>query len=410
MKSTYHWYVLILATLTNTFGVAAQSMCLPVLFKEISTELNLSLVQVGLIWGISSLPGIFTVMIGGAIGDRFGPKRVLTLGCLLVGIVGALRGLSTDFYSLAGAMFFFGLFMPMISMNTLKTVGVWFSGERLGLASGFLSMGMALGFLTGSLISATWLSPWLGGWRNVLFLYGGLAMALTIPWFFTRSAPSTSHQVAAGTPRKSMLQTMRHVARIRNVWLHGIAILGVSGGIQGTLGYLPLYLRNLGWQPVAADGALATFHTISMLFTIPIALGSDRLGSRKKVLLASVTLILFGTGLLSVAQGALVWAAVCVAGIVRDGFMAVFMTSIIESEGVGAEYAGTAAGMAMVFSGFGNLFSPALGNSLESISPGLPFAFWAGMLLLAYVGIGLAKEKGKSHHDLSAFVRPSPEA
>jgi Na+/melibiose symporter-like transporter len=235
-------------------------------------------------------------------------------------------------------------------------------------------------------------------------------MALTIPWFFTRSAPSTSHQVAAGTPRKSMLQTMRHVARIRNVWLHGIAILGVSGGIQGTLGYLPLYLRNLGWQPVAADGALATFHTISMLFTIPIALGSDRLGSRKKVLLASVTLILFGTGLLSVAQGALVWAAVCVAGIVRDGFMAVFMTSIIESEGVGAEYAGTAAGMAMVFSGFGNLFSPALGNSLESISPGLPFAFWAGMLLLAYVGIGLAKEKGKSHHDLSAFVRPSPEA
>jgi NNP family nitrate/nitrite transporter-like MFS transporter len=410
MKSTYHWYVLILATLTNTFGVAAQSMCLPVLFKEISTELNLSLVQVGLIWGISSLPGIFTVMIGGAIGDRFGPKRVLTLGCLLVGIVGALRGLSTDFYSLAGAMFFFGLFMPMISMNTLKTVGVWFSGERLGLASGFLSMGMALGFLTGSLISATWLSPWLGGWRNVLFLYGGLAMALTIPWFFTRSAPSTSHQVAAGTPRKSMLQTMRHVARIRNVWLYGIAILGVSGGIQGTLGYLPLYLRNLGWQPVAADGALATFHTISMLFTIPIALGSDRLGSRKKVLLASVTLILFGTGLLSVAQGALVWAAVCVAGIVRDGFMAVFMTSIIESEGVGAEYAGTAAGMAMVFSGFGNLFSPALGNSLESISPGLPFVFWAGMLLLAYVGIGLAKEKGKAHHDLSAFVRPSPEA
>src|SRR6266540_3379064 len=89
----YKWYILVLATLTNTLVAAVPVMCMPVLFKEISTDLNLSLVQVGLVWGIGALPGIFTVLVGGTIGDRFGPKRVLLASCLLVGATGALRGM-----------------------------------------------------------------------------------------------------------------------------------------------------------------------------------------------------------------------------------------------------------------------------------------------------------------------------
>jgi MFS family permease len=96
-QSPYRWYILILAALTNTLASAAPGMCLPVLFKEISKDLNLSLVQVGLIWGISALPGIVTSLAGGAVGDRFGPKRILTAGCLLVGLVGGLRGLANNF-------------------------------------------------------------------------------------------------------------------------------------------------------------------------------------------------------------------------------------------------------------------------------------------------------------------------
>ncbi len=73
----YRWYILVLGALTNTLAVAIPVMCLPVLFSEISRDLHLSLVQVGLVWGIGALPGILTVLVGGAIGDRFGPKRVL---------------------------------------------------------------------------------------------------------------------------------------------------------------------------------------------------------------------------------------------------------------------------------------------------------------------------------------------
>jgi MFS family permease len=382
----YRWYILILAALTNSLVVAAPIMAMPVLFAKISTDLHLSLVQVGLIWGINALPAIFTSILGGAVGDRFGPKRVVILGCILIGIAGALRGLSTSFNSLAATMFMFGLFSPLISMNVFKACGIWFPRWQMGLASGVLSMGMALGFLLGSMFSATFLEPWLGGWRHVFYLYGILAIILCIPWFFTRGSPVVNAR-SAGAGQGSIRQTLAHVARIRNLWLLGLAIFGIGGCIQGTLGYLPLYLRGQGWPAAGADGALAAFHTISLIFVVPIALWSDKLGTRKKVLIAAGLMIILGVGLLSFVQGIFVWIAVCVAGIVRDGFMAVFMTSIIETDGVGPAYAGTAVGMVMVFSGLGNLIAPPLGNSLAAIAPGLPFVFWVALTLVGFIGL-----------------------
>ncbi len=301
-ESPYRWWILLLGTLTNVLVVAAPSMCMSVLFDEISRDLNLNLVQVGLIWGITALPGIVTVLLGGMISDRFGPRRVILVGCLWVGITGALRGLSVNFATLAATMMLVGVFTGFMTMNSLKACGIWFPRRQLGLASGVLSMGMALGFLIGSLFSATILSPWLGNWRNVLYFYGAISVLMTIPWYFSRSAPGKQGAHIITSPI-SFRQTIGDVARIRNVWLYGLAIFGIGGCIQGALGYLPLYLRGMGWQPVSADGALSAFHMVSMLFCIPIALWSDRLGTRKKVLVGAALMVAAGVGLLSVVQG-----------------------------------------------------------------------------------------------------------
>ena len=144
--SDYKWYVLTLAALTHSIVVGIPMMSMPVLFDEIAKELGLNLVEIGWIWGIGFLTGIFTSLIGGALGDRFGPKRTLMVGCFLAGITGALRGLSGDFVTLAAAAFLFGLLPQAIPMNVHKTCGVWFSGRHLGLANGVVATGMALGF------------------------------------------------------------------------------------------------------------------------------------------------------------------------------------------------------------------------------------------------------------------------
>lgn len=385
--SSARWGVLALATLTNTLVVAAPGMVMPVLFAEISADLNLSLVQLGAVWGISSLPMVVTSLAGGAVGDRFGPRRVLVASCLLAGVAGAMRGLSGGFVALVLTMFLFGAVGPMITMNNLKFSGMWFPREQLGLASGFLSLGMALGFFLGSLLGATVLSPWLGGWRMVMFFFGAVALGLVLPWLFIPDPQPHPDIAAAPQGSFSLREGVAHVARLRAIWLFGLALFGVSGCLQGALGYLPLYLRGQGWSPASADGALAAFHSVSMAFVIPIALGSDRLGERRRVLITAGLMMTAGVALLSAADGLWVWLAVCLAGIVRDGFMAVFLTSVIETKGVGLAYAGTATGLVMVFSALGNLVAPPIGNSLAGVSPGLPFAFWAGLMALGVISL-----------------------
>lgn len=368
--------------------VAMPSMAMSVLAKDISTALNLNLVQVGIIWGIGALPGIFTSLLGGLIGDRFGPKRVLVIFSLAAGLLGAARGLAPDFLSLAVVVVLLGALVPFVSMNGLKTAGQWFPPSQLGMASGLISMGMALGFLLGALVSATVLAPMLGGWRYVLLLYGLSGALMSIPWYFSRELPTVHN--TAGQPF-SMRATVRHVAGLKNIWLMGLALFCVGGCIQSMLGYLPLYLRNQGWDPVSADASLSTFHLTSLVFVMPIALWSDRLGSRKRLLMTAALMEVLGTGLLSVASGGLVWAAVIMAGFVRDAFMAIYMTMVIETEGVGPAYAGTAVGIAMTISSLGYVIAPPIGNSLAVFWPGAPFAFWAGLALLGLLCLSLVK-------------------
>lgn len=392
--SPYRWYLLVLVVLTNMLVVAIPAMGMSVLAKEISGDLRLNLVQVGVVWGAGALPGIATGLLGGAFGDKLGPKRILVAGVLLTGLMGAARGLANSFVSMATITILLGALVPFITMNGIKTCGMWFPPRQLGLATGLISMGMALGFLLGSLFSATVLSPALGGWRNVLILYGLAGACLCLPWFFTRPLPA-GQLAGADVAHHSILKTVTHVSRVRNVWLLGLTLFGVGGCIQGLLGYLPLYLRTLGWDALQADGALSAFHLVSMLFVLPIALWSDRLGSRKLLLFAAALLVALGSGLLSVAHGGLIWGGVLMAGLVRDAFMAIFLTMVVETGGVGPAYAGTAIGFTMAISGIGSVIAPPLGNSLAAFDAGAPFAFWAALAIFGTGCLVLVKKEAQ---------------
>ena len=155
-------------------------------------------------------------------------------------------------------------------------------------------------------------------------------------------------------------------------------------------------MRNEGWEPGAADSALASFHFASLLFTLPLALLSDRLGRRRPLLLVAALMITVGFGLLSVAQGILVWVAVICAGIMRDGYMATMMTLIIELRGIGPAFAGTATGVIMAISLTGAVVAPPIGNRLEAIGAGVPFLFWAALALVGWVALTAVREERRS--------------
>lgn len=423
-RSKYKWSILILAALTGAFVIGAPATSLAVLFKEIAADLHLNLVQTGWIWSIGSLAAIFTSPLSGAIDDRFGPKWVILVGTILVGLTAGMRGLATSFASLLLIILLVGGLVPLVTTSTYKICGIWFPHRQLGVANGILAMGMALGALIGSLLSATVLSPWLGGWRHVMFLYSALAILFCVPWYFTRPAPApernrgsgispdpTSRGAGRGATEPGTVpvrQALARIVKLKNVWLLGITFLGISGCVQGLGGYLPLYLRGLGWPGAGADGALAFLNLMSMIFILPITFWSDRLGARKQLLVVMVALIAVGTGVLSVANGWVVWGAIALVGMVRDGSTALLITMVIETDGVGPVYAGTATGLVMFFFFVGNLLSPPIGNRLADVFPGLPFVFWAGLVALGIVSLVFAKSSRPENASTGLRANPTP--
>ncbi len=154
-SESYKWLVLAISTFTFTFVVAVPQMSLPVLFDEISAELGLSLVQVGWIWGIGSVLGILVGLIGGPVGDRFGPRRTLAVACLILGIAGAARGLSNGFTMLALttlitglAQWATGLSMSVIGIANVfaPPVGNWLAKFEPGLPFLFWASLVFIGF------------------------------------------------------------------------------------------------------------------------------------------------------------------------------------------------------------------------------------------------------------------------
>jgi MFS family permease len=371
-KPNNRWYVLILTSLTLALGYAAPLMCMPVLFKEISEELSLNLVQVGTIWGMVFLAGLPMFLIGGMLGDRIGLKRIITLCLFSIGIAGALRGLSSDFISLAATSFLYGILSAIIMANIPRVSKIWFSGKRIGIANGVIATGMSLGFTIGAMVSATVLSPSLGGWRNVLFLYGAVSVAFSMLWLFTVREPGRD-RVSEAPGTVPMLHALSRVARLRGIWLLGFAFFGYMGCLQGVVGYLPLYLRTIGWIPASADGTLAAFNIAGALGAIPITLLSDKIGLRKTILIMLMILASASTVLLPFFNNEVVWVLAFLIGFTRDPSIALLIVMNLEQEKVSVAYAGTALGLFYTVSQISAALSPPVGNSLASISSGTPF-------------------------------------
>ena len=384
------WVVLILGALTNTIVAAVQSISLSVLLPEISSEMNLSLVQSGLIWGIGSLPIIFSSFFAGILADQLGPKRTILIGCLSAGLLGASRGLANNFATLMITIFLFGLFLPLITISNVKNTKIWFDEKHIGLANGIVSLGMALGFFVGSNVSASTISPWLGGWRNVFFFYGLISFMMIIPWLISPSEPARTKDTDKSAQKFSWHQ-INHVIKIRELWLIGLSIMAFSAGIQGLLGYLPLYLRSIGWQEIRADNAASFFHLASMLSVIPLTYIADKLGTGKKIAIIAAGLTTLSIGSLFFVHDGGILASLILAGITRDSLMAILITFAVNTKGLGVDYSGIALGFIFFLMGIGNLVSPPLGNKLADITPSTPFLFWGALILVSLICIVLTR-------------------
>lgn|SRR5690606_9581789 len=381
--SSYRWIILTLCALTPLCVITLPNMSLPPLFATMSQDLNLSLVEIGVIWGMVPFTGIFFALIGGTLGDRFGTRATLFTTSFLTGLFGLMRGFAVDFTTLMLTVLLFGVFQSIIPVMLFKLVRQWFPSEQLGMASGVIAAGFAGGLTLGPLLSTSVILPTLGGWRQVFIFYGAIAIVMSLIWLVFHPVDQASE--ASRQPRVSLKESLHHVVRLRNLWILGIGGLGINACFQGFSGYLPTYLKTIGWAELDADRALAAFFVTSLSAVVPLSILSDRLRLRRGFLIVAALILSLGIGSLSFIEGALIVLVIAATGFAFDSFMAVLSASTLEVEGVSHLYAGTAIGFVSMIRNLGGTFSPPVGNALTAIGVNIPFLFWGSMGLFAVI-------------------------
>ena len=283
-------------------------------------------------------------------------------------------------------MFLFGLMAAATPSVVPKVTAEWFSGKRLALTNALLNVAWAIGSMVATQFSATTFAPAIGGWRNVLFLYGAPAVVLGFLWLFTGREPDKTENPELRTTRISFRQSLSHVIHIKEVWLIGLVTTMLWGCTMGYIGYLPLYLRNIGWDATSADSTITILSLMMCLGSIPMVLLSDKLNTRKGVLVISIGSVVVFLALLPFVSTTWIWILLAISSFLRSAANSLFNVMIFETPGVGATYGGTAIGLANTVSMIGAFIAPPLGNSLAQYGDGWPFIFWAG-LAAASIGI-----------------------
>jgi predicted MFS family arabinose efflux permease len=364
-----------------TTGLERQGI--PVLFKEIATDLNLSIFATGVIWGVDPLAGIFISIPGGLLVDRFGVKRTLTVVCFLAGLFCALRGLSVGFTSLAITTFLFGLMCAVTPTVVFKITVLWFDKKRQGLANALINVAGFAGAMVATQLSSTVLSPWLGGWRNVLFFFGAPAIVLGILWWTTGREPNRRESSETTETKIPFRDTLSRVIHIKEVWILGFIMACYMGAHVGLTGYLPTFLREIGWTPLKADTTITLMNAATLIGMIPMVVFANRLKALKKLLFFSI--IIFALSILYIphVKSDLLILMLTITSFLRSGSIAILTTLTLQVKGVGVLLGGTAMGLTQVLTMAGGFAAPPLGTSLTGISLDTPFYLWASLLVVS---------------------------
>jgi OFA family oxalate/formate antiporter-like MFS transporter len=166
----FYGYVIITAAFFIIFAAYGVRFSYGVFFKPMAADLAYSSATTSLVYSVSMfLEGIFSLVMGG-LADRYGPRLVLTISSILVGLGYCLMPLVHStwqlflFYSLIIGVGMGGIFVPMVSMTAR-----WFTTRR-NLMTGLVSSGAGIGMLVIPPVSAYLIEGF--GWRTTFIVMG----------------------------------------------------------------------------------------------------------------------------------------------------------------------------------------------------------------------------------------------
>jgi len=364
--------------------------------SEIQKELHLSNTQLGLVFSAFAYPYLLFQVIGGWVGDRFGPRRTL-FWCGLIWasatiMTGFVTGLVTLFIARVALGFGEGATFP----TATRAMQYWTPAGRRGFAQGLTHAFARLGnAVTPPLIAV--LMAWLT-WRGSFIVLGLVSLLWGVVWvLYFRNEPKdhpsiTSEELASLPPRAPGARPkVPWGPLLARMWPVTLTYFCYGWSLWLYLNWLPLFFKNNFSLDIKNSALFAS--GVFFAGVVGDSLGgilSDGILKRTgNVRLArlSVTVTGFAGALASLIPILFIHDITVVALCLSSGFFFIEITigpmwSVPMD--IAPKFSGTASGLMNTGSAFAAIVSPLVAGYVIDVTGNwyLPFLMSMGLLVL----------------------------
>ena len=239
---------------------------------------GMPLAEAGLLSAAPSLGMLLTLVAWGAAADRYGERWVIAGGLALTAVFAAAAAAVPGYAWLGVLLVLGGAAAASTSAASGRVVIGWFPRSRRGLAMGIRQVSQPLGVAVAALTVPSLASQF--GIGAALLLGAGLTALFAVCCAVGVANPPRSPAPAADGGRP--FNPYRHDRFLARVHLLS-ALLVVPQFTLSTFGLIWL-VASLHWRAAAAGAVIAGAQFAGALGRIAVGSGSDRAGSRTRVL------------------------------------------------------------------------------------------------------------------------------
>ena len=277
-----------------------------VLALDIARDMSLSASDMAMLGAATMLGYGIMQLPSGLLSDWLGGKTTLAIFTILVGLSTLWFGMAHSLTSVTVARFITGVGIAA-TIPCLSILARWIPATHFARVSSIMFAGGTCGTLIASTPLA--LASNICGWRPTIVAFGVLSLVLAalIILFVRDNPPSQQSSGKASAREYTLLQGLRVVLSSRDFWKLCVmysCVLLVYFGFAG-LWWGPYLMQGCGLSKIDAGNILflGTFLSIPAMPVLTTI--SDRIRSRKKVMVVSVVVILASMSVMAVFPGKL---------------------------------------------------------------------------------------------------------